>query len=248
MTSAGARCRHCGQPIDPVQQHGKGICGASACRATEDRLRTERLQATTGAAAMSAASSELGGRPAALVWLQPAQTELVPVPEARRRAHRDHLDFLIAAEASGDACEPLAEAPAASGLGAQEHLLCTQCGGRCCHLGAGSNAFMTLPQLLRWQTTRPGRSVAEAAEWFMHRIPDRHVRSSCIYHGAEGCTLPREQRPDICNAYACATLHEVQAGLRQDVQTAFVAVTYDGGRVLRRAVIDVNGLVPLPDE
>lgn len=245
MTFAGAQCRHCGQPLTPVQQHGSGICGGTGCRHLENRLRTGAIQASAGEAALAAAGSLIAGRPVSVLWLQPTETDLVPVPEQRRARHRDHLDGLVERHAAGEAAAPLAPAEPDGAGSSHEHHLCAQCAGRCCQLGATSNAFTTLPQLLRWQQAHPTASIGEAADWFMAQILETHVRNSCVYHGARGCTLPREHRADICNAYACAPLHQMRAGIVADAGTAFVTLTHDGERLVRSAVVDAEGIAPL---
>jgi hypothetical protein len=238
-------CRHCGQPITALQQRQAGICGAAACRHRAARARLQRLAQTVGHAALQAATTHLQDEPATLLWLQDFDTRLTPVTAARRAAHRAHLDSLLEQPAGAD-IQPLAPAAAASTLGAQEGRLCAQCGGRCCSHGGQRHAFITLPQLLRWQRAEPGRSLPDAVGYFMERLPPGHVAASCLYHGPQGCALPREHRADVCNAHTCDALDRVQATLRDAPQAAFVAVTLSGDDAVRSALVQAEATRHLP--
>jgi len=239
-------CPHCGTPLTPLQQRQDRHCGAAPCRHRAAQARWRELAATAGQAALEAATPLRPGRPPALLlWLRVGETELVPVSDARREAHRAHLQSLLDAPPD-DTVQPLAPAAPASTLGPQEWRLCAQCRGRCCTQGGPTHAFMTLPQLLRWQQAHPGSSLQDAMDSYLQRLPARHVRHACVYQGAEGCVLPREDRADICNSYACDPLLQVQAELKDDAQAAFVAVTLDGDAVLRRGLIEADGTRDLP--
>lgn len=228
-------CRHCSVPLTPPQQMA-GHCGAAACRRRENQAREVRLTQQLGEPALQAAEAKLKGRRATLLWLVDAESRLVPVPEARRAAHHAHLSGLIEAPLD-ESVQPLAPAAESVVLGQQEGRLCGQCRGRCCWHGAPSFAFTTLPQLLRWQRREAGRTLQDAVDWFMAQVPPRHTRRGCIYQGPQGCVLPRGDRPDICNSYACDSLVQMQQTLRDDPDAAFVAVTRDGDDSARRALI-----------
>ncbi len=240
-TAPATACRHCGTALTPLQQRQGGLCGAAACRYRETQARWRRLTVTVGQAALDAAATL---RPAptrpALLWLRAGETRLVPLSAQRREAHRAHLQALIDGPAD-ESVQPLAPAAPASTLGAQEWRLCAQCRGRCCTQGGPAHAFMTLPQLLRWQKAHAGRTLQDAVDAYMSCLPARHVRHACVYQGAQGCVLPREERADICNSYACDPLLQVQAELKDDPQAAFVAVTMEGDVVVRRGLIQADG-------
>ncbi len=238
-TAPAATCHHCGAAVSALQQRQGGICGAAACRHRAAQARLQRLEQTVGQAALQAAAPNLRGAPVTLVWLQDCDTRLTPVTAARQAAHQAHLHALLAEPPDADP-QPLAPAPAATPLGAQEGRLCAQCGGRCCAEGGQRQAFITWPQLLRWQQGQPGRTAQDAAAFFMAHLPPEHVSGSCLYHGPQGCALPREHRADICNAYTCDALDGVQATLRQAPQAAFVAVTLNGDSAVRGALVQAE--------
>jgi hypothetical protein len=238
-------CRHCKQPITALQQRQAGICSTAACRHRAAQARLQRLAQTVGQNALLAAAPHLREEAATVLWLQDFDTRLIAVTAPRRDAHRAHLESLIAEPSDAD-IQPLAPAAAASTLGAQDGRLCAQCGGRCCSHGGQRHAFITLPQLLRWQQAEPGRTLQDAVIFFMERLPPEHVAASCLYHGARGCALPREHRADVCNAHTCDALDRVQATLRDAPRAAFVAITLSGDSAVRSALVQPDATHHLP--
>jgi hypothetical protein len=247
MVSADT-CRHCAAPL-PAPLRAGGVCGAAGCRHREDRARWARLSQHIGEPVLQAAARQPDGGQAMLLWLRVTPTRQRLVPKATRAEHRAHLLALLeqaAPDAAREAAlQPLAEPAPAAALGEQEWRLCAQCHGRCCAHGGPSHAFITLPQLLRRQQREPGRTLADAVDWYMAMIAPRHVQGSCVYHGPQGCVLPRQDRADICNSYACEPLAQLQQKLQDDPQAAFVTVTLDGERPLRRALITGADTLPL---
>jgi hypothetical protein len=41
---------------------------------------------------------------------------------------------------------------------------------------------------------------------YLDRLVHRTETHSCVNHGANGCSLPREMRSDTCNDFYCGTL------------------------------------------
>ncbi|MEN9627992.1 MAG: hypothetical protein RJA10_1219 [Pseudomonadota bacterium] len=238
------RCTHCGdllQGLDALQ--GK-TCRKPAClhQASVEQFRL--LPGKLAPPAMQAAEAVLGHAPTALLSLQLAVYEIVSLPQDRRQRHAQFLQDLVAA-AGHETQEPLAAVAEGGSLGTQEARLCTLCAGRCCAEGAGRNAFITLPQLLRWQQQRPGKTLQDAVQAYLDWMPDDHTRDGCVYQGVRGCTLPREERADICNRYACDALEELQAHLANAPQASFVAIVRRDWRTERQAVITATATVPI---
>jgi len=237
-------CRHCAAALAPQQRNG-GHCGAAGCRHRESLAQGSRLAQRLGEPALQAAQPKLQGRRATLLWLREAETKLVPVSKSARAAHRAHLMALVNEQPADDAAQPLAEASPSTARGEQEGRLCGQCRGYCCAHGGQTHAFITRPQLLRWQLRESGRTLQGAVDWYMAQVPQRHTRRACIYQGPQGCVLPREDRADICNSYACDSLVQMHEELLDDREAAFVAVTPSGGALVRRALIDASATQPL---
>lgn len=229
-------CTYCQAPLAPPQQRD-GHCGAAGCRHRAKEARWARLGRELGAAALHDAAAKLPpGRKPRLLWLRDAPDRLAPVPAARREAHRAHLQALVTGADHAPLPPPLAE-PAPSTAAAQEGRLCGQCRGRCCAQGGPTHAFTTLPQLLRWQQREAGRTLQDAVDWYMAQVPPRHTRHGCIYQGPRGCVLPRGDRADICNSYACDPLREMQQVLPDEPDAVFAAVTLNGDTVVRRGLV-----------
>jgi hypothetical protein len=83
--------------------------------------------------------------------------------------------------------------------------------------------------------------VRAAVAAYVARVPAATVPGSCVFHGADGCGLPREMRSDTCNRYLCDGLVELRAELGRraaagaPARAAYVAVVEDG-RVTRGAL------------
>lgn len=234
--ATSSACAYCQAPLTPPQQRD-GHCGAAGCRHRAKEARWARLGRELGEAALRDARAKLApGRQPLLLWLRDAPDRITPVSAARREAHRAHLQALVADAGSAPLPPPLDE-PAPSAAAAQEGRLCGQCRGRCCAQGAPTHAFITLPQLVRWQQREAGRTLQDAADWYMGQVPARHTRQGCIYQGPRGCVLPRDDRADICNSYACDPLREMQQVLQDEPDAVFAAVTLNGDTVVRRGLV-----------
>ncbi len=245
MSPRPLTCAHCDKPLSALQRQQGRDCGDAGCRHREAQARLQRLDATLGAAARSEATARLGRAPTALLWLRASPTRQVPVAAARRSAHQAFLQSLIDTAAPGPD-RPLPEPPAdVAPAGPQEGHLCAHCRGRCCGEGGRQHAFITLPQLLRWQGREPGRTLQAAVDFFMARLPQRHTRGSCLYHGAQGCALSREDRAEICNSFACDALQQTRGVLREAPDAAFAVVMLKDDQPLRRVAIAADGTAPL---
>src|SRR5512137_2249933 len=109
-------CRHCGATLTPLQRLRGAHCERGECRhrAIVTGLRVQRdadLAATRAAAARRDAADPAVHAP--VVWLAEHSARLVPLPAARRRAHREHLESLAAAIEGGADDGAVAAAPPA---------------------------------------------------------------------------------------------------------------------------------------
>ena len=238
------RCPHCGDLLQALDARQGKSCRKPACLHQASLEQFRLLPEKLAQPAMQAAEAVLGHAPAALLSLQLATYEIVSLPQDRRQRHAQFLQGLVAA-AEHETQEPLAPVAEGGSPGAQEGRLCTLCAGRCCAEGAGRNAFITLPQLLRWQQQRPGSSLQDAVQAYLDWMSDEHTRDGCVYQGVRGCTLPREERADICNRYACDALAELQTHLAKTPEASFVAIVRRDWRTERQAVITPTATIPI---
>jgi len=244
--SAVARCHHCGQPLSALLRQQRAThCRSAACLVQADQARARQRQAALGSQALAAAMAHggAGQAPARVVFLQPWQPVQAPVTEAQRRSHRAHLQAVVADSTVIDRTR-LAAFTAVQGL-PQADRLCAHCRGHCCQHGLGWHAFMDLLSLQRWADTQDGATLADAVDHFMAQLPATHADGGCLYQGEQGCVLPREQRADICNGFACRPLEEVQQATQQDPQATVVALSVQGGQAQRVVLISATGTVTL---
>lgn len=106
---------------------------------------------------------------------------------------------------------------------------CSACRGSCCGNG-GNHAFLRTRTLRDFMAAHPAMDdeavVAAYAAW----LPERTSQPGCVYQGERGCTLPREMRSSICNAYLCGGLRRALLLTNNDTRGVFVAHR-DGNRV-----------------
>jgi hypothetical protein len=240
-------CRYCAAPLDGLaQRRGTHICGAARCRHQAAHAHTVGIKEKLRAAAPAAACSQvphLERDPAALVWLEHCEPQIVPVSEHDREHHRAYLESVIA-ERIGIDRSRLAGSTA-DDIHPQGARLCGQCRGRCCAHGAKWRAFIDLPVLEQWQQEHPSRSLADAVDAYVSMLPAEHVQGACLFQTAKGCAMPRNRRADICNGFACEALEQVQRVARTDPACAVVAITFHKDHVERAALIEADQTHPL---
>ena len=146
------------------------------------------------------------------------------VTAKRRASYRAHL-LKIIAEADGIApsIAPLAQvgvspgaagAPGAAAVSMMPGQLCALCGGGCCTRG-GDHAYLSGPTLRRFMDAQPALTRVQVLAAYLDRVGVKHQAGSCINHGAQGCSLPKEMRSDICNRFSCESLAKLQAAQRE---------------------------------
>ncbi len=239
-------CRFCGQPLSALESLRGDHCGRLDChRAAVDAAGAAERAADLARrrrAALRAGAPPAAAR-AAVIWLQPHETRMAALPAAVRAAHLRHLQALVQSPPADDddlpAADPAPDMPVTARV-------CGFCAGRCCQLGGHRHAFLRRQQLLRWVAARPGTTLAEAAADYAQRLPRRHVAGSCVYHGPQGCVLPREMRADICNTYLCEPLKAAQQRAREAPADGSVLAMACAAGVLRAAWVDDHGAWRLP--
>lgn len=170
--------------------------------------REQALETLRSRALGDAADPRLCGAP--VVWLRPYHAPMVAVDPAHRA---EQVDYLLALAADPDALaklpppdwpDDITPAPATDGP------VCGTCRGHCCVQGVAYNGFVDARLLQRRQAV-VGGTLDDAAAFYAAMLPALHVQFSCLYHGEQGCVLPRADRAPICNGYACEPLLEARA-------------------------------------
>lgn len=193
-----------------------------------NQQRIEAMEAAESAALLERYRREHPELPAEqvrVVDLPSGLSQLAPLPPERIARFRRRLELLIARAqryANADAVPPdqhhrararslqgealLAQQPALKRACEQ---LCGACRGACCTEG-GDHAYLTTAILRRELDRAPHLTAEELRDRYLAQLPAASIVGSCLYQSATGCTLPREQRADLCNAYFCEPLLALQ--------------------------------------
>ncbi|MCK0148474.1 hypothetical protein MWU54_00425 [Marivita sp. S6314] len=139
---------------------------------------------------------------------------IIPLPEPHRIAFETHLKTVIdksfdAADDPDDLPRPDEDPDYATRRKDEQpepfvyNAACIACQGDCCTLGGDRHGFLTEETMhyIRW--THPTKSRDDILEMYRSYYPEASTKNSCVYHGAQGCTLPRHLRADICNTFQC---------------------------------------------
>lgn len=199
-------CTYCSAALDELEQHFGDVCFGEACI-------KRRAEHDWGAARDSAAGtdgvSDATTYPATPI---PAQFRtLAPLPEERAALFRAHLEKTImdafALETEG---APFHQAEPESSLYPpvlSDWLgsICAACEGFCCDAG-GNTAFLSTDTIRRIVRREPGIRAHTIAARYLDRLPDTTYEGACVFQGATGCTLRRQDRDNVCNVYQCKGL------------------------------------------
>ena len=134
----------------------------------------------------------------------------VKLSRLRRKRYRVRLQATIAAAFAGRGMAPSQEERAAPAITSRlPGHLCAACGGGCCTSGR-DHAYLTVSTIRRYIEQHPEVQPQEVFAAYHGRLTARTQAGSCIHHGANGCTLSRDMRSDICNHYACGQLQALE--------------------------------------
>ena len=261
MLPGKARCAVCDCQITRVQANLYNTCDHWKCRqqhrAVRETLRKqkaerERRQREEVKRRVRNLRDKVAGalgidRPESFAPLPvPArETAVTELPAERRDEFRDHLRELIR-EASKQRQASLdgppeveTSADAADGNSEQSPILggaCATCEGYCCGQG-GNHAYLDVQTILRYMDQHPRKRPRNVLAAFLSRLGKRTYQDSCVYHGKNGCRLPRGMRSATCNTFECTQLRRVWAEFSgSGPHRAFVAAL-DGNQIVRFAFV-----------
>lgn len=111
--------------------------------------------------------------------------------------------------------------------------VCGTCRGACCKAGE-NHAFLTRTVLSRVKAEQRIATDASLLESYLNRVPELAREGSCIYHGAQGCALPRAMRSETCNRFLCYPLKQLGRDFSRTgyAQLAVSTVAQDEDRML----------------
>jgi hypothetical protein len=162
---------------------------------------------------------------------------LAPVTRARVRNLRMHLVESLRAmremkHPERNVSPVRAEPDGLAGLVART--ACSVCRGSCCK-GGGEHAYLDERTMARVRQLRPELEAGAIIGLYIARVPPVAYRDSCVFHGAEGCTLDRTLRSDICNGYFCSALGRFV--VNPDAPAGVVVIAREGGKMRRSSKV-----------
>lgn len=254
-------CRICRRPLSD-QYWASGLCSAPECqraalvqRANEDhqqRMQRERQLRKQAEQIRDQVVKRFGVRQAEsfLIAVIPAATHRISrLSGQRRREFRDYLKSLIERAAARPPLppEPIQEMSAEDArLQAASGNACACCQGSCCRGGFHTHAYLGVETLQRYMAAHPAQSPRKVLASYMRHIGDETCENSCIYHQANGCSLPREMRAAICNHFYCSGLREFQAHVPKTGAVRGFFVAADAAVIQRAALVDEEQMLLLP--
>jgi hypothetical protein len=251
-TAFGIRrgCVVCGKELTAWQQHEFfGACGDWKCRwvvvddlrsRTKDSNERERREARQQRA-RQACDIEHGAE-RCREWVKltafpvPANKKtLTLTPRVRHRRFRRALVKHIRnafAERPEMPTPPAEELLGVSAPSALPILACATCRGACCSEG-GDTAYLTVETIQRYRRSHPTATPIEVLRAYSSCLGQLSYQDSCLCHGAQGCTLPRELRSDVCNHFRCEELCEFEEMVECSREPIFLAAIDDGCQLVR---------------
>lgn len=246
----GATCSVCGAAIG-VHEVAGGVCRTLKCMTVlalraRERARERRAAALAAAAAtLDALGEEIArGLPVCVGAVPAFERRVVPADPERLSAFRALLAKALVAASEMDAPRSASAEPSTGpGIRAALEAGCRVCEGLCCETG-GNHAYLTAEELAGKLARDPSLTAEALYVAYVAHLPERSYEGSCVFHGAEGCALPRPMRADICNSYRCRGLAELAAALEEAAAPrAWVAAVAYG--TVRRAVLMEDGRAAL---
>ena len=84
---------------------------------------------------------------------------------------------------------------------------CATCGGHCCK-GGGEHAYIDERTMARVRRDNPEHDANGIIRLYLNRLAPLSYSGSCLFHGADGCTLDQPLRAELCNAFYCNGLRD----------------------------------------
>lgn len=190
----------------------------------QEALKRKADEVAENAAAFSALRKRVKVVSEPLALLLPTGPARASRVTAQRRArYLAHLVEITAEAKNLPAAQVAAVAPRAEGTSSMPGSLCALCRGGCCTRG-GEKAYLSAETMRRFMDAQPEFSSDAVVAAYLDRVTKRAQTGSCINHTAQGCSLPKEMRSDICNRFSCESLATLQAAQRAPEQVAVVIV------------------------
>jgi hypothetical protein len=240
------QCSECGAAL-PTRSRAVTVCDRRECQRSllgDAPVAMRRAIARELRASLTARAEGTPGISRPTIALVPANVRpMEPVSDAARASFAATLRSRVGngirdeshdADVAGDA-EPLQPIFAIG---------CAVCGGACCTRG-GTHAFLSSSDFRRVaNSTTNGDTGTPLEALYNAHIPDWHYAGSCLFHGAQGCTLPRSLRSATCNRYLCGGLSTLRRSMMSAETDTVVIGAAAWSHLERAAVVDVTVTPP----
>lgn len=213
----------CSEPYCQTQWTGRQAA-QHAQRAIEKRLRLEDLALATHRQQACSAAAPARPMDEPIVIVVPANLRRLSSPPPERvailRENLTRLATAVFAEAHDphvcpatptlETCgrentEALEAEHADTNYDALVGQACGTCRGFCCFAGR-NHAFLKHSDLRRTMQDKQLATVEALVDDFLSYLPEQTVEDSCLFHGPQGCGMPRRMRSDMCNTTLCPSL------------------------------------------
>ena len=234
-------CSVCGTPLT-VHRVVHGFCELPACLVTMGQRRVTERQAEERAVIKAVAEAHrktlmtqhphLRSSGVAVVVVPGFDGAMQPIAQQRRDTLRAHLEEVLSempSEVAKDSAGQISNAT-------QQivNAACATCRGYCCRKG-GDSAYIKPDTIARVRLHHPSLSNEAIAATYLNALPESSATDSCIFHGHQGCALPRDFRADICNDYHCPPLED---WMKDESSRPVTFVVIRDERVDRSALIE----------
>ena len=89
--------------------------------------------------------------------------------------------------------------------------------------------------MARVRGDRPDLEARAILMLYIENVPRVGYDGSCLFHGGQGCTLPRSLRSDVCNSYFCAGLASYLSG--GDTESPVVVIAGEGNAMRTSSIL-----------
>ena len=116
-------------------------------------------------------------------------------------------------------------------------IACANCEGKCCVRG-GTGAHLDKDAIRRFVSQHTEADARTIIEAYVLHLPFSTYRNSCVFHSANGCSLPRSMRSATCLNTVCGGLVELRLRIEHDGETRFFLAAANKNRVIRGMFAD----------
>lgn len=242
-TTSQAICRGCGVSLSVIQRV-RGLCDNPECRRKDVSYQTQlKHQALLVSIRQRLPES---WRPLPIAVLPHNDLALTKLGSERIEAFRAFLADTVRQARTQSAPAVETSAPTNGITDDQAELpaldaACGLCGGHCCYTG-GNSAWLEAATIQRWLGTDIAVSEQRIVDHYLSYLPEFSYEHSCVYHAAQGCSLPRKLRSNVCNQFLCRGLSEMLNGLSAKSEHCVVA-SVNGSTVKSVALFDALGIL-----